>query len=204
MRILISGGGIAGNALAFWLSKIGHDITVVEWFPSLRDTGLQLDLRGHGIEVMKRMGLEEAFKAQVAPETGVQLVDKSGRRRAYFPSTAPGEGVQNFSTEFEMMRGTMCRILHDAAAGNGAKFIFGTSVKSLEDKGSSVAVQFPDGKTDSFDLGELPLNLVKPFNYYSFSPHPRHFFPHAKYTPLVIGVKDKLRLKFGSCGRRWP
>ncbi|KAI0444090.1 hypothetical protein F4803DRAFT_512622 [Xylaria telfairii] len=152
MRVLISGGGIAGNALAFWLSKIGHDITVVEWFPSLRDTGLQLDLRGHGIEVMKRMGLEEAFRAQVAPETGVQLVDKSGRRRAYFPATAPGEGVQNFSTEFEMMRGTMCRILHDAAAGNGAKFIFGTSVKSLEDKEGSVAVQFADGKTDSFDL----------------------------------------------------
>ncbi|KAI0872695.1 hypothetical protein GGS24DRAFT_466455 [Hypoxylon argillaceum] len=152
LRVLISGGGIAGNALAFWLSKIGHDITVVERFSSLRDTGLQLDLRGHGIEVMKRMGLQEAFEAQVAPEKGVQLVDKKGRRRAFFPSTAPGEGVQNFTTEFEIMRGNMCRILHDAAAKYGAKFVFGTSIESLEDRGNSVAIRFADGKTDSFDL----------------------------------------------------
>ncbi|GAP86259.2 putative FAD NAD -binding protein [Rosellinia necatrix] len=152
LRILVSGGGIAGNALAFWLSKIGHDITVVERFSNLRDTGLQLDLRGHGIEVMKRMGLQEAFRAQVSPEKGVQLVDKKGRRRAYFPSTAPGEGVQNFTTEFEIMRGNMCRIFHDGAVRNGARFVFGTSIESLEDKGGSVMIRFADSKTDSFDL----------------------------------------------------
>jgi 2-polyprenyl-6-methoxyphenol hydroxylase-like FAD-dependent oxidoreductase len=54
MKVLINGGGIAGNALAFWLSKLGHSVTVVERFPTLRTTGLQIDLRGHGIEVMKR------------------------------------------------------------------------------------------------------------------------------------------------------
>ncbi|KAI0097759.1 hypothetical protein GGR51DRAFT_577835 [Nemania sp. FL0031] len=152
LRVLISGGGIAGNSLAYWLSKIGYDITVVERFPSLRDTGLQLDLRGHGIEVMKRMGLQEAFKAKVAPEKGLQIVDKKGRRRAFFPGTTPGEGVQNFTTEFEIMRGHMCRIFYDAATKNGAKYIFGTSIETLEDKGSSVSIRFADGKTDSFDL----------------------------------------------------
>ncbi|KAI3332483.1 hypothetical protein HD806DRAFT_480734 [Xylariaceae sp. AK1471] len=151
LKVLISGGGIAGNALAFWISKIGHDVTVVERYSSLRDTGLQLDLRGHGIEVMKRMGLQEAFKAQVAPEKGVQLVDKNGRRRAFFPST-PGGGVQNFTSEFEIMRGKMCRILSDAAVQNNTKFIFGTFIERLEDKGSSVAVRFANDKTDTFDL----------------------------------------------------
>ncbi|KAI0970165.1 hypothetical protein F4678DRAFT_437705 [Xylaria arbuscula] len=152
LRILISGGGIAGNALAFWLSKIGHDITVVERFSSLRDTGLQLDLRGHGIEVMKRMGLQAAFEARVAPEKGLQIVDKNGRRRAFFPSTVPGQSVQSFTTEFEIMRGDICRILHDAAVEHGTKFVFGTSIEKYEDKDSSVVVRFADGKTDSFDL----------------------------------------------------
>ena len=46
MKVLISGAGIAGNAIAFWLSKLGHTVTVIERFPSLRATGLQLDLRG--------------------------------------------------------------------------------------------------------------------------------------------------------------
>ncbi|KAI0199282.1 hypothetical protein F4808DRAFT_218945 [Astrocystis sublimbata] len=151
LRVLISGGGIAGNTLAFWLSKIGHDITVVERFPSLRDSGLQLDLRGTGIEVMKRMGLEKAFKEKMAPEQGVQLVDKRGRQRAYFPAT-PGGDVQNFTSEVEIMRGSMCRILSDAAAKHGTKFVFGNSIKNLVDDGSSVKVDFADGRTDAFDL----------------------------------------------------
>ncbi|KAK5633425.1 hypothetical protein RRF57_009139 [Xylaria bambusicola] len=152
LKILISGGGIAGNALAYWLSKIGHDITVVERFSSLRDSGLQLDLRGHGIEVMKRMGLQEAFKAKVAPEKGIQLIDKRGRRRAFFPATTAEDGVQNFTTEFEIMRGDICRILYDAAVKHGAKFIFGTSIENYDDKGSSVAVRLENGREDSFDL----------------------------------------------------
>ncbi|KAI3332540.1 hypothetical protein F4824DRAFT_514361 [Ustulina deusta] len=152
LRILISGGGIAGNALAFWLSKIGHDVTVVERFSSLRDNGLQLDLRGHGIEVMKRMGLQEVFGAQVAPEKGMRLVDKRGRQRAFFPATTSRDGVQNFTTEFEIMRGDFCRILHDAAVKRGAKFVFGTSIERLDDNGTSVEVRFADGKDDSFDL----------------------------------------------------
>ncbi|KAI1294298.1 hypothetical protein F5Y03DRAFT_319590 [Xylaria venustula] len=152
LRILISGGGIAGNALAYWLSKLGHDITVIERFSSLRDTGLQLDLRGHGIEVMKRMGLQEAFKARVAPEKGLQIVDKNGRRRAFFPSTVPGQTVQSFTTEFEIMRGDICRILHDAAVKHGTRFVFGTSIEKYEDGDRAVAVRFADGKTDSFDL----------------------------------------------------
>ncbi|KAI1172616.1 hypothetical protein F4777DRAFT_496822 [Nemania sp. FL0916] len=152
LNVLISGAGIAGNSLAFWLSKTGHKVTVVERFSSLRDTGLQLDLRGHGIEVMKRMGLQEAFQAQVAPEKGIQIVDKKGRRRAYFPSTVPGQELQSFTSEFEIMRGTMCRILHDAAVRFGAKFVFGTSIESLEDEGSLVIVNFADGRTETFDL----------------------------------------------------
>ena len=36
-RILISGAGIAGPALACWLTDAGWDVTVVERDPELRD-----------------------------------------------------------------------------------------------------------------------------------------------------------------------
>ncbi|KAF2835101.1 FAD/NAD(P)-binding domain-containing protein [Patellaria atrata CBS 101060] len=151
MKVLISGAGIAGTALAFWLSKLGHDVTVIERFTSLRTTGLQIDLRGHGIEVMKRMGLEESFRSKAAPEQGLQVVDKSGRRWAYFPANKPGDGLQNFTTEYEIMRGDLCRIMYDATKER-AKYIFGTTIESFEDNGSSVEVRFTDSKTDRFDL----------------------------------------------------
>ncbi|KAL1640252.1 hypothetical protein SLS58_007205 [Diplodia intermedia] len=151
LRILISGGGIAGNALAFWLARLGHDITIVERFPGLRATGLQVDLRGHGIEVMRRMGLEEAFRSKSAPEQGLQIVDSSGRRWAYFPANKSGKGLQGFTTDFEIMRGDLCRLLFDAI-GDRAKYIFGTSIESYEEKNHSVEVRFTNGKTDSFNL----------------------------------------------------
>jgi 2-polyprenyl-6-methoxyphenol hydroxylase-like FAD-dependent oxidoreductase len=77
MKVLISGAGITGNALAYWLSKLGHDVTVIERFPELRTTGLQVDLRGPGVEVLKLMGLDQAFRAKSVPEQGTLIVDSS-------------------------------------------------------------------------------------------------------------------------------
>lgn len=79
LQILICGAGIAGNALAFWLSKLNHNTTVIERSPNLRATGLQVNLGGPGIHVLRLMGLEEAFRARSAPEQGLQLVDNQGR-----------------------------------------------------------------------------------------------------------------------------
>lgn len=82
LNVLIIGAGIAGNFLALLLSKLNHNVTVVERYPTLRTSGLQLDLRGHGIKILKRMGLEEAFRAKSTPEQGTQVVDSSDTRRA--------------------------------------------------------------------------------------------------------------------------
>jgi 2-polyprenyl-6-methoxyphenol hydroxylase-like FAD-dependent oxidoreductase len=151
LKILISGGGIAGNALAFWLSKLGYNVTVVERFPGLRTTGLQIDLRGHGIDVLKRMGLENEFRSRSAPEQGMQVVDSSGRRWAYFPVNKSGKGLQSFTTEFEIMRGDLCQLLYDACK-NRVQYIFGCSVESFSEKDNSVQVRFTDGKIEEFDL----------------------------------------------------
>jgi 2-polyprenyl-6-methoxyphenol hydroxylase-like FAD-dependent oxidoreductase len=151
LNILINGAGIAGNAAAFWLSKLGHDVTVVERFPSLRATGLQVDLRGHGIQVLRLMGLEQGFREKMAPEQGMQVVDKTGRRRAFFPANKPGQGLQNFTSEFEIMRGDLCRLMYDATK-HRARYLFNTSVKTLNDEGDSVSVTYTNGACEKFDL----------------------------------------------------
>lgn len=151
LKVLICGGGIAGNAVAFWLSKMGHDVTLIERFPNLRSTGLQLDLRGHGIEVLRRMGLEQEFRNKTVNEQGLKLVDKNGKTRAYFPANRTGKGVQSFTTDFEIMRGDFVQLLHDAAKDK-VKYVFGVTIESLKQHDSSVEVSFSDGRIDSFDL----------------------------------------------------
>ncbi|KAK7413499.1 hypothetical protein QQX98_007647 [Neonectria punicea] len=151
LKVLICGAGIAGNALAFWLSKLGYDVTVIERFPTLRVTGLQIDLRGYGIEVMKRMGIEKSFRHKSVQEQGLEFVDSSGRRRAYFPTKTTGKGLQSFSTDYEIMRGDLCQILYDETKDR-VKYIFGTSIENYTGDDNSVHVVFSDGKTEQFDL----------------------------------------------------
>ncbi|KAE8146979.1 hypothetical protein BDV25DRAFT_42880 [Aspergillus avenaceus] len=151
LTILISGAGITGNALAFWRNKIGHRVTVVERSPKLRESGLQVDLREPGITVMKRMGLEEAFRAKSVPEQGMEFVDHSGRRKAYFAANRSGLGMQAFVTEYEIMRGDLCRLLYDATDGRGT-YMFGAFVQSFTQDQSGVDVLFSTGQRDRFDL----------------------------------------------------
>ncbi|KAA8641462.1 hypothetical protein EYZ11_002245 [Aspergillus tanneri] len=150
LKILICGGGISGNALAFWLSQ-RHDVTVIEHFPSLRYSGLQLDLRGPGIEVLRRMGLETAFRACTVHEQGLQLVDSWNRRWAWFAANRSGHGLQNFTTDFEIMRGDLCRLLYDACRDR-VRYIFGHRVQHLEQTAHNVTVLFSDGQQDRFDF----------------------------------------------------
>ena len=151
LKILISGAGIAGTVLAFWLSKLGHDITVVERFPELRTNGLQLDLRGHGIEVLKLMGLDAEFRARAAPEQGMQIVNSAGKRVAFFPVNKSGKGPQNMTSEYEIMRADLCRLFYDAAKDK-VRYIFDTTIKDYSETDSGVDVTFADGAVDSFDL----------------------------------------------------
>ncbi len=151
LKILISGGGVAGCSLAFWLAKLNHNVTVVEHFPTLRTTGLQIDLRGYGIEILKRMGLEKGFRERAAPEEGMQLVDSRGRNRAYFGANRTGEGAQGITSDYEIMRGDLTRLIHDAT-GSSARYIYGTSIASLQESDNGVDVTFRDGKTEHFDL----------------------------------------------------
>ncbi|BCS29507.1 uncharacterized protein APUU_71077A [Aspergillus puulaauensis] len=151
LKILICGAGIAGNALAFWLSKLGHSVTVIERTPSLRASGLQIDLRGAGIEVLRRMGLEEAFRKKIVEEQGLRLVDKKGKQWGYFPANKSGSGLQSFTTDYEIMRGDFCRLLFDACKEK-VEFRFGGSVVGISQSEEEVEVRFSDGNVDTFDL----------------------------------------------------
>ncbi|KAH8700483.1 putative FAD-binding monooxygenase [Talaromyces proteolyticus] len=154
LKILICGAGITGTALSFWLSKLGHEITVIERFPVLRTTGLQVDLRGFGITVLKRMGLEESFRAVAANEQGVRLVDKKGRSWGYFPAhnNPSAKGPQSFTSDFEIMRGDLCQMLHDASKDR-VKYRFGVHVQRIDQTAAQFAdVKFSDGTKERFDL----------------------------------------------------
>ncbi|HHT0592665.1 TPA: NAD-binding protein [Legionella anisa] len=46
MRVLISGAGVAGLTVAYWLKRYGFIITIVERAPALLTGGYKIDARG--------------------------------------------------------------------------------------------------------------------------------------------------------------
>src|SRR5262249_17222975 len=63
-RALISGGGIAGLALGFWLERIGIEPVVIERMSRFEALGHYIALKGNGVEVIRQMGLESACRAR--------------------------------------------------------------------------------------------------------------------------------------------
>ncbi|WP_181772579.1 FAD-dependent monooxygenase [Amycolatopsis pittospori] len=148
-EVLISGGGIAGPALAFWLRRHGLTSTVIERAPEPRLGGQTVDLRGAGRTVIERMGLEQAARDRVTHEEGLHFVDDLDRVRASFGKDALGG--DGFVTELEILRGELADLLHQRTREE-TEYVFGDEITGLTDTGDGVDVTFRSGSGRRFDL----------------------------------------------------
>ena len=147
--VLISGGGIAGPALAFWLTRQGFTVTIVERAPTLRPGGQAVDLRGAGRTVVDRMGLLEAVRAVSLHQRGIAFVRDDGRIAARMPVDAfGGEGIVS---EIEVLRGDLSSVLYEATVP-ATEYLFDDTVTALEQDDHGVGVTFLRSAPRRFDL----------------------------------------------------
>ena len=147
--VLVSGAGIAGPAAAFWLTRAGFDVTIVERAPAPRPGGQAVDLRGAGRTVVERMGLMGAALDVSLDQHGIALVDDRGRALARMPVDAfGGEGIVS---EIEILRGDLAGLLHDATLP-AATYLFGDGVTGLDQDDDGVTVTFAHAGTRRYDL----------------------------------------------------
>ena len=82
MKVLISGAGIAGTTLAYWLQRAGHEPTLVERAPQLRQGGYLIDFWGAGYEVAERMGIVDSLHEVGYHIEALREVSRRGRQIA--------------------------------------------------------------------------------------------------------------------------
>ena len=80
MSVLISGIGIAGPTLAYWLSAHGIESTLVERAPQLRTGGYALDFWGLGFDVAEKMGILPDLRRDGYNIREMRIVNAQGRR----------------------------------------------------------------------------------------------------------------------------
>ena len=145
-RVLVSGASIAGPSLAFWLSKYGFEVTVVETTPEMRRGGQAVDFKGATHRtVLERMGILEAVhKARWVGGGDGFIVDASGRKVATVPAAFSGG-------EVEILRGDLAQILFERTVAT-CEYVFGDSVASLKETTDGVEVTFERSAPRVFDL----------------------------------------------------
>jgi len=147
--VLISGAGIAGPALAFWLNKSGFRVTIVELADGIRPGGQTVDLRGAGGEAVRRMGLLPEMHAHSLDQRGVAWIKSDGQRRAEMPVTAfHGNGLVS---KLEILRGDLVDVLYQATKDR-AEYRFNTRITELSQNGDAAEATLTDGTTLSVDL----------------------------------------------------
>lgn len=147
--VLVSGAGIAGPALAYWLSRHGFVVTVVERAAGVRPGGHAVDLRGVARDVAEWMGIMPEVRRHQVDERGFAFVDGRGRRTASMPVDAfGGEGIV---ADIEIMRGDLANILYDATRGY-VEYVFGDRVTMLAQSDDGVDVVFAGGSRRRFDI----------------------------------------------------
>jgi 2-polyprenyl-6-methoxyphenol hydroxylase-like FAD-dependent oxidoreductase len=149
MRVLISGAGIAGPTLGYWLTRYGFETTIVERAPRLRTGGYIIDFWGAGMEVADRMGLLPEIRRNGYGVQEIRVVDEGGKKVSGFPASTFARVTRGGVTS--LRRGDLAASIFDAVRDR-VEWIFGDSVNSVEQTDREVKVTFERQSARSFDV----------------------------------------------------
>lgn len=148
-NILISGAGIAGVTLAFWLKKFGFNPTIIEISSQLREGGYAIDFMGAGYDVAEKMAILPALEMVDMNISKLVFVDKNNKEK----------GSMNYQEIKKLMNGRALTLLRSDLAkviynslDKDIEIIFGDTINKIEQDDEKVIATFQSGTTRSFDL----------------------------------------------------
>ena len=149
MRVAINGAGIAGTALAYWLTRLGHEVLLVERAPELRTGGYILNLWGVGYDAAEKMGLLPVL-LQLQYETDeLCMVDRRGRIRGGYPSRVLQQLAKGRIAC--LSRADIAAAIHSLLDGK-VETIFGDSIATIDQHGAHARVGFEHAPEREVDL----------------------------------------------------
>jgi 2-polyprenyl-6-methoxyphenol hydroxylase-like FAD-dependent oxidoreductase len=149
MKVLISGIGVAGPTLAYWLSVHGVKSTLVERSPRLRAGGYAIDFWGRGFDVAERMGIVPEIRRDGYRIREFRIVNSRGRRIGgfdvdIFRAATHGRYVT-------IARSDLARNIYQKVEGH-CETVFGDSITGIQQTTDGVNVTFEHAAPRHFDL----------------------------------------------------
>ncbi|WP_206795028.1 FAD-dependent monooxygenase [Amycolatopsis sp. MtRt-6] len=146
MRILVSGASIAGPVLAYWLTRHGFDVTVVERAPALRKTGGHaVDLFRPAMDITERMGVLPRVEALATGTARMTLHREGGGKPVRVDLTKIYQATSD--RHVEIMRDDLSEIYYDAGRDD-VEYLFGDSITALSPDGEVTFEHAPPRRFD--------------------------------------------------------
>lgn len=148
-KVLIIGGGIAGNALALFLHKVGIDCTIYEAYPYKDGVGGGLGLAPNGMNVLAALGLVAKVKARSSLALENIFYNEHGTLLARFKNGSPEKYGQ---PGISILRPALYDIMNDEIQQQGIRIEFQKRLNDLRQNGAKVTAYFDDGTQAEGDL----------------------------------------------------
>jgi 2-polyprenyl-6-methoxyphenol hydroxylase-like FAD-dependent oxidoreductase len=168
--ILVSGAGIAGPALAFFLKAAGFEPTLMERAPAPRSGGYVIDFWGLGYEIAERMGLINDIHRVGYNVQELRIVNDRGRRVAGFGTKLFAELTGG--RYVTLPRSELSRLLFEKVR-DAVEVIFDEEIVSLDERSDGVRARLRRSGERRFDLVIGADGLHSTVRKLAFGPEPR-------------------------------
>ncbi len=148
-RVLISGASFAGLSTAFWLSRLGYAVTVVEVARGLRLGGTAVDIKGETVDIVRRMGLLDPIRANRLSLRKWEF--KNERDETVRSLVLREEGEAPSEDELEIERSVLLNLLFDTVRDR-VEIVFDDGITALREVEHGVEATFAKGPPRTFDL----------------------------------------------------
>jgi len=148
-NILISGAGIAGPCLAYWLLQYGFKPTIVEKAPGHRKGGYLIDFWGKGYEVADKMQILPELHRLGYRAKEIQLLDETGNLAGGFDADVLRLGLND--RFLSILRSDLAETIAKKIEGR-CEIRFDDDIETLNESESGVEVAFRSGNSELFDL----------------------------------------------------
>ncbi len=149
-KVLISGASIAGPTLAYWLSRYGFDVTIVELSRTVRSGGYPIDVRGTAVDVAEQMGIYDRLQQKNIHSEKITFLHPDGSTAGMMkPILLTGGSA---TRDIDLPRGDLTAELYQATLEQSVRCRFDDSIAALHEDEQGIHVDFKSGEKETFDI----------------------------------------------------
>jgi 2-polyprenyl-6-methoxyphenol hydroxylase-like FAD-dependent oxidoreductase len=147
--VLVSGAGVAGLAVAYWLGRYGFKSTLIGRSPRFEPGEYLLDLSGRGYDVAEKMGLLSDLESRGYHLREFLFVDAGGHR----VGEVNEEVISSITHDryISIPHNELARLLYQKTETH-CEMLFDDSITCIEPEQGSIRVSFVNRQPRLFDL----------------------------------------------------